>query len=237
MTSKFYAPSRKKRVSFATDVVVKPPPVQQRLRGLSLGDLDHGVSICRAAFLHDVHSDESSSSKKATSSSQTKNRQMNTTGTETIATSTARRHKSKSNKPIVVLERRLVKITREFMESSFELEVDQNEMDELLRENETLAEQLARRDMLEMGYDNLEHSLVAMQRKIRKYTSKIATLQRATQFFQAESALLMKQLQHSKSSITSKRRNSKEIKKNISNNKVVMLETIPEVHQPSSSAA
>lgn len=205
LTSEFYAPSRKKRVSFATEVVLKPPPVRQRLRGLSLNDLDHGSSICRAAFVNEA--DESSGKSSSLNRS--------TTG-----------RKPSSNKPTSVLERRLVKITRELVEASFEIEVNQNEMDELIGENDVLAMRLARRERAEMGYNNLEHSLAVMERKARKYSSKIATLRRSTEFFNSESSIMIEQLKHSKSLL---RRNSRDSK--------VMLDTIPEVHQTSSSAA
>jgi hypothetical protein len=50
-TPEFYAPSRRKRVSFVTEAFLKPPPIQQRLQGMNLADLDLGVSVCRAAVV------------------------------------------------------------------------------------------------------------------------------------------------------------------------------------------
>ncbi|KAI2493883.1 hypothetical protein MHU86_20642 [Fragilaria crotonensis] len=206
-SSEFYAPSRKKRVTFATEVVLKPPPVEQRLRGLSLTDLDHGVSVCRAAFLPESGESYKSMRKRTTKSSTTTK-------------------KSSSSKPIEVLERRLIKITRELVEASFELEVGQNDVDELIRENEELEMQLTRKEMTQMGYDKLEDSVADVERKIRKYTSKTTRLRRATEFYNAESALMIDQLKVSKSLL---RRNAK--------NDKLPLESIPEVHKTAPSAA
>jgi hypothetical protein len=199
----FYAPSRKKRVTFATEVVLKPPPVEQRLRGLSLTDLDHGVSVCRAAFLPETGESSKSMQKRTT----------------TPAT------RKSSSKPIGVLERRLVKITRELVEASFELEVGQNDMHELIRENEELEKQLRRKEMTQMGYDKLEDSVADVERKIRKYTSKIARLRKVTEFYTAESAIMIDQLKLSKSLL---RRISKDAKP---------LETIQEVKRNTPLAA
>ena len=130
-----------------------------------------------------------------------------------------------SSKPIGVLERRLVKITRELVEASFELEVGQNDMHELIRENEELEKQLRRKEMTQMGYDKLEDSVADVERKIRKYTSKIARLRKVTEFYTAESAIMIDQLKLSKSLL---RRISKDAKP---------LETIQEVKRNTPSAA
>lgn len=112
------------------------------------------------------------------------------------------------------------------VEASFELEVGQNDVDELVRENEELEMQLTRKQMTQMGYDKLEDSVADVERKIRKYTSKITRLRRATEFYNAESALMIDQLKVSKSLL---RRNAK--------NDKLPLETIPEVHKTAPSAA
>ena len=130
-----------------------------------------------------------------------------------------------SSKPIGVLERRLVKITRELVEASFELEVGQNDMHELIRENEELEKQLRRKEMTQMGYDKLEDSVADVERKIRKYTSKIARLRKVTEFYTAESAIMIDQLKLSKSLL---RRISKDAKP---------LETIQEVKRNTPLAA
>jgi predicted nucleic acid-binding Zn-ribbon protein len=191
VASEFYAPSRQKRVTFATEVFVKAPPVQLRLQGLSLRDLDHGVSVCRAA----IKSDEP----------------------EDLPRIRRIRGSKKSGKPIGVLERRLDKIERQYVEASFEVKVGQNEMHELMHENEMLKRQLKRFERMKMGYDNLEDSIEEMGRKIRKYSSKIAKLQKAMVFYNAESDNMFQQLQQLKT--LGRRRSSKDR---------IRLETIPE---------
>lgn len=111
------------------------------------------------------------------------------------------------------------------MEASFELEVGQNDMHELIRENEELEKQLRRKEMTQMGYDKLEDSVADVERKIRKYTSKIARLRKVTEFYTAESAIMIDQLKLSKSLL---RRISKDAKP---------LETIQEVKRNTPLAA
>ena len=194
LESGFYAPSRQKRFTFATEAVLKPQPVLQRLRGLSLEDLDHGVSICRAAFLPETDEKSHSQQKRSTA--------------------------SKPFKPIPVLERRLEKVNREFVEAAFEVEVNQTLINELVCEIQMLKANLRQKEMAEMGMDNLNDYVEGMKRKIRKYSAKIATLQRATTFFNEESAKMISQLDESK--LLLMRRNSKD--------KNEQLETISEIH-------
>ena len=170
---------------------MKAPPVQPRLQGLSLRDLDHSVSVCRAAFKSDEPED--------------------------LPRLRRIRDSKKSGKPIGVLERRLDKIERQYVEASFEVKVGQNEMHELVHENEVLKRQLKRCELMKMGYDKLEDSIEEMGRTIRKYSSKIAKLQKAMIFYNTESANMIQQLQQLKTLV--RRRSSKDR---------IRLETIPE---------
>jgi hypothetical protein len=232
-TPEFYAPSRRKRVSFVTEAFLKPPPIQQRLQGMNLADLDLGVSVCRAAVVVGTAAGAGTATGAAAvepthtgdGSHQSRTAHTNNSTSPTTTTTTASRKPRKAAKPTHVLERRLQRIQREYAEASFELEVGENDMNTLLDENEELRARIMQEEMAAMGLGNLEDSADELQRKIRKYTSKIATLTHAVEFYKSESAIMIEQLRQSKSLV---RRCSKDR---------VALETIPEANHTSSTAA
>jgi hypothetical protein len=175
-----YALSRQKRVTFATGVFQKAAPVRQRLRGMSMEEIDHGVSVPRAAaFKIEDHQELPESPRLSSKSSS----------------------KKKRTKSIASLARRLEKVKRQLIENSFEVEVGQNEVNELLEENEILMNQQERWNLEQMGYDTLENSVYALKHKSRKYSSKIKVLQKAAAYFNEESEVLMEQLIASKKQV------------------------------------
>eukprot|EP00545_Synedropsis_sp_CCMP1620_P000082 CAMPEP_0119016196 /NCGR_PEP_ID=MMETSP1176-20130426/11866_1 /TAXON_ID=265551 /ORGANISM="Synedropsis recta cf, Strain CCMP1620" /LENGTH=257 /DNA_ID=CAMNT_0006969533 /DNA_START=49 /DNA_END=822 /DNA_ORIENTATION=+ len=173
----FYAPSRQKRVTFASEVTQKAAPVRQRLHAMSLEDLDHGIYVPRAAFKSDDQPED------------------------------LPKLKCRRNKPIATLTRRLEKVKRQLEADSFEVEVAQNDVEELLEENEILWSLKERCEMEQMGYETLKTSVYELKSKSRKYSSKIKVLRKAVGFFNDESAALVLQLQESKKQV---RRSSKE---------------------------
>lgn len=232
-TPEWYAKSRRKRVSFVTEAFIKPPPIQQRLQGMNLADLDHGVSVCRAAVAASTTtptnttatSKTTSPTTTATTATAAGDMSHNKThGTTTTTTTTTPATSRKQKKPTHVLERRLLRIQREYAEASFELEVGENDMYTLIHENEELRLRIEEEEIVTMGLSNLEDSADELKRKIRKYTSKIATLTQAVEFYKTESATMIEQLQQSKAMV---RRSSKDR---------VLLEPIPEANQTSSTA-
>jgi hypothetical protein len=105
----------------------------------------------------------------------------------------------KCNKLVMeTLQRRVETATWALAESSFEVEFNQNEIDQLIYENKGLKLQLKRIGW-KMGYEMAadEETLDMLSHKLRKYTTKIQTLKKEISTLNKKSAKLSKILQQS----------------------------------------
>lgn len=167
-----YAPSRQKRVTFASEVFTNFAPPPHRLQSISLNDLDHGISFSSKAAGDDAASISSIGSSSSS-----------------IGSSTSKRVRS-----CKALEKRIHKIEMQIMQTGFEIQVAANERLELERENDELFGKLQAIEYTEMGHDKLRESIDEMQYKSRKYTSKVAVLNKAVTYYDQESNDLLQQL-------------------------------------------
>jgi hypothetical protein len=165
VSGELYAPSRLKRVTFSSDVVLKTAPTSQRLQKICLKDLDHGVSMCRAASIPDPD-----------------NFPISTT-------------KPKSLKSTELLKRRLHKIEREYVEAAFEVEVGSNDVRELVSENEQLRSILIQEKMTQLGCIKLQNAIEEIEGRIRRYSLKTSKLKKEIKFYNSESTKLLNHLQ------------------------------------------
>lgn len=82
----------------------------------------------------------------------------------------------------------------QIMQAGFEMEVATNEQLELERENEELGDRLQAIEYTEMGHDTLRESVDELLYKSRKYTSKVAVLNKAVAYYDQESNSMLRQL-------------------------------------------
>mmetsp|Transcript_29873 Transcript_29873/g.45525 ORF Transcript_29873/g.45525 Transcript_29873/m.45525 type:complete len:158 (-) Transcript_29873:231-704(-) len=98
------------------------------------------------------------------------------------------------NQPIERLEKQLERCKMQLLETTFENEVTQNDMIELIIENKKLESRIERRKRRNV---KLEASLEKMQKRFEKYSKKIHDLKQDITFYSTKSAQMMQDLQDS----------------------------------------
>ena len=170
---------RRRKVTFA----VEPPrhtlsctpaqEVQQRLQGLTLAELECGLSVPKSAHRGGKPDPPVPPPHKAQIM--------------------CKKMRKKPQRPIPVLEQRLERVKRQLVESQFDLDVDCAEVDDLRAENKYLRKKL-RRAAGDDTEQALNETLEELAYKKRKYEKKIRTLRKAKEANEGECYSIVRQI-------------------------------------------
>ena len=170
-------PYRKKHVRFTDEVLQKGVYIHPRLQGITLNEIDVcGSSVPR----HGVFN-------KAFAISATP---------DGICPPNSKRKGSR--KPTEVLLNRIRRIKAQLVADYFEIEVVQNEVEEFIRENQILREQLDSYETFQMGCQNLVMSIDDLEETSRKYSVKTAKYRIQIEILNNDSAKMTEMLHESK---------------------------------------
>jgi hypothetical protein len=169
-------PYRKKHVRFTDEVLQKGVYIHPRLQGITLNEIDVcGSSVPRNSVF---------------------NKALAITATSDGISPPSKR--KGSSRPIEVLLNRIRRIKAQLVADNFEIEVVQNEVEEFIRENQVLREQLDSYEAFQMGCQNLAMSIDDLEETSRKYSVKTAKYRIQIEILNKDSANMTEMLHESK---------------------------------------
>jgi hypothetical protein len=169
-------PYRKKHVRFTDEVLRKGVHINPRLQGITLNEIDLcGSSVPRNSVF---------------------NKTFAIAATPDGITPPSKR--KGSNKPSEVLLNRIRRIKEQLVADYFEIEVVQNEVEEFIRENQVLMDQLNSYETFQMGCQNLLMLINDLEERSRRYSVLIAKHRIQVERLNKDSAKMMEILHESK---------------------------------------